>query len=109
MANNDGEIQKSYYAIGEVEKIVGVPASTLRHWEKEFDMLKPKKNRRGNRAYTPKDIALLKRIYYFLNVAEYTTSGALRKLKAKEASPEEQARDTLLKLRSFLVELKETL
>ena len=107
----DGEIKKQYYSIGEVEEIIDVPQSTLRFWEEKFEELEPRKNRRGNRAYTPKDLVLLQEIARLLNDEEYTINGAIKALrkKKKTSSPDKEVKDTLLNLKSFLVELKESL
>jgi DNA-binding transcriptional MerR regulator len=107
----EGEIQKQYYSIGEVEEIIGVPQSTLRFWEEKFEELEPRKNRRGNRAYTPKDLELISRINQLLNVEEYTINGAIKVLrrKGKQEDPTKDARETLQNLKRFLVDLKESL
>ena len=107
----EGEIQKQYYSIGEVEEIIGVPQSTLRFWEEKFEELEPRKNRRGNRAYTPKDLELISRINQLLNIDEYTINGAIKVLrrKGKSNDPAMEAKETLVNLRSFLVDLKESL
>jgi DNA-binding transcriptional MerR regulator len=107
----EGEIRKQYYSIGEVEEIIGVPQSTLRFWEEKFEELEPRKNRRGNRAYTPKDLELIYRINQLLNIEEYTINGAVKVLRRKGKSPDpaDEARQTLQNLKRFLVELKESL
>ncbi|MFK7970116.1 MAG: MerR family transcriptional regulator [Bacteroidia bacterium] len=109
--HDSDDIRKQYYSIGEVEEIIGVPQSTLRFWEEKFEELEPRKNRRGNRAYTAKDLDLLKRIAHLLNEEEYTISGAIKVLRKKtKANPsDKQVRETLTNLRSFLVGLKESL
>ena len=71
---------KLYYSIGEVAELLGVNASLIRFWEKEFDAIKPKKNAKGNRKFTPKDIETLKRIYDLVKVKGYTLEGAKKEL-----------------------------
>lgn len=71
---------KLYYSITEVATILGLKPHILRYWESEFPMLKPKKNRAGNRAYRQKDIDIARTIKYLLYEDGYTIDGALKKL-----------------------------
>ncbi len=73
--------EKRYYGIGEVAKAFGVNASLIRFWEKEFDALKPKKNAKGNRKFTPDDIKNLKFIYHLVKERGFTLEGAKIHLK----------------------------
>ena len=73
--------EKLYYSIGEVAKAFDVNASLIRFWEKEFDVLKPKKNAKGNRRFTPKDIKNLELIYHLVKVRGFTLDGAKTHLK----------------------------
>lgn len=73
--------QKRYYAIGEVANAFGVNTSLIRFWEKEFDVLKPKKNAKGNRKFTPEDIENLKLIYHLVKERGFTLEGAKLHLK----------------------------
>ncbi len=108
---NKDIIQKQYYTIGEVAKDLDLSASLIRFWETEFKEINPKKNRKGNRVYTPKDIETLRRIKYLLKTRKYTIKGAKERLKHEEEriDQEVQLRETLLKLKRFLLEIKETL
>lgn len=72
---------KLYYSISEVAEITGIKAYVLRFWEKEFTLLKPKKNRAGNRSYQQKDIDLVNQIKHLLYEEGYTIEGAKSKLK----------------------------
>ncbi|MRJ07462.1 MerR family transcriptional regulator [Ornithobacterium rhinotracheale] len=81
--------EKLYYKISEVAEAFGVNASLLRFWEKEFDILKPKKNRKGNRYFTPEDIQNLKVIYHLVKEKGYTLEGAKIALENKEKIEEE--------------------
>ncbi|TXE15742.1 MerR family transcriptional regulator [Psychroserpens burtonensis] len=73
--------EKRYYGIGEVAKAFGVNTSLIRFWEKEFDILKPKKNAKGNRKFTPEDIKNLKFIYHLVKERGFTLEGAKTHLK----------------------------
>ena len=73
--------EKRYYGIGEVARAFGVDTSLIRFWEKEFDILKPKKNAKGNRKFTPEDIKHLKFIYHLVKERGFTLEGAKTHLK----------------------------
>ena len=104
-------IKKQYYTIGEVAKELDLTTSLIRFWETEFREINPKKNRKGNRVYTAKDIETLRKIRYLLKNRKFTIKGAKERLKHESKAVEEeiQVRETLLRLRSFLLELKESL
>ena len=72
---------KHYYKIGEVAKAFDVNTSLIRFWEKEFDIIKPKKNKKGNRLFTPEDIKNFKLIYNLVKERGFTLDGAKQKLK----------------------------
>lgn len=78
--------EKRYYGIGEVARAFGVNTSLIRFWEKEFDELKPKKNAKGNRKFTPEDIKNLKFIYHLVKERGFTLEGA--KIHLKEGKKE---------------------
>ncbi len=67
---------KLYYSIGEVAKAFDVNTSLIRYWEQEFPIIKPKKNKKGNRYFTPSDIENLKIIYHLVKEKGYTLDGA---------------------------------
>ncbi len=73
--------EKRYYSIGEVAKAFDVNASLIRFWDKEFDILKPKKNAKGNRMFTPEDIKNLQLIYHLVKERGFTLDGARTHLK----------------------------
>jgi DNA-binding transcriptional MerR regulator len=73
--------EKRYYKIGEVAKAFGVNNSLIRFWEKEFDILKPKKNNKGNRLFTVGDLQNLKLIYHLVKEKGFTLDGARKKMK----------------------------
>ena len=76
--------EKRYYGIGEVAKAFDVNTSLIRFWEKEFEALKPKKNAKGNRKFTPEDIKNLKLIYYLVKERGLTLDGAKTRLKEEK-------------------------
>lgn len=72
---------KLYYTIGEVAEMFNVNVSLIRYWENQFSILKPKKNKKGNRLFTPKDVDNLHLIYYLVKEKKLTLEGAKLKLK----------------------------
>ncbi len=74
---------KQYYKIGEVAKAFSVNTSLIRFWEGEFSILKPKKNKKGNRLFRQDDIENLKKIYHLVKEKGFTLDGAKKKLKEK--------------------------
>lgn len=77
------ELTKLYYSIGEVSEMFGVTNSLVRYWETEFSRLKPKKNRRGDRQFTVKDINVIERIYTLVKERGFTLDGAKKEMKSK--------------------------
>lgn len=75
---------KRYYRIGEIAKAFNVNASLIRFWDKEFEALKPKKNAKGNRRFTPLDVQNLKLIYNLVKERGYTLEGAKTYLKEQD-------------------------
>lgn len=73
--------EKMYFSIGELAKAFDVNASMIRFWDKEFDILKPKKNAKGNRQFTQEDVKNLKLIYHLLKERGFTLEGAKTHLK----------------------------
>lgn len=76
--------EKRYYSIGEVAKAFDVNTSLIRFWEKEFDVIKPKKNAKGNRKFTPEDIKNLQFIYHLVKERGFTLEGAKTHLKEEK-------------------------
>ncbi len=103
--------EKLYYPIGEVAEMFGVNTSLIRFWEKEFDVLKPHKNKKGNRLFTNEDVSNLRLIFHLVKEKGYTLEGARKILDSsrKDHEMKLQVRDTLLRMKSFLEELKENL
>ncbi|MBE7641730.1 MULTISPECIES: MerR family transcriptional regulator [Salegentibacter] len=75
---------KRYYGIGEVAEAFKVNTSLIRFWEKEFDVIKPKKNAKGNRKFTPEDIKNLELIYHLVKERGFTLEGAKTHLKEEK-------------------------
>ncbi len=111
MAWKEKEIEKLYYSIGEVATMLEVNASLIRYWETQFDILKPRKNGKGDRFFTKDDIATLRLIYHLVRDKGYTLEGAKVQLKSKleEEKKKFQLVERLKKVRGFLVEMKEQL
>jgi DNA-binding transcriptional MerR regulator len=102
--------KKQYYAIGEVAVMFRENQSLIRYWETEFDILKPSKNRKGDRFFRPVDIKNLVMIYDLLRRRKFTIEGAKDYLK-RNKNPEEKFAmiQSLVKIKSFLLELKASL
>ena len=81
MSETKKTINKLYYSIGEVATMFKVNNSLIRFWEKEFSIIKPKKNKKGNRYFTPKDIENFKIIFHLVKERGYTLEGAKKKLR----------------------------
>ena len=75
MPYKEKKVEKLYYSIGEVAEMLEVPVSTVRFWENEFDILKPMKNKKGNRLFTPADIKNLKIIHHLVKEEGMTLAG----------------------------------
>lgn len=101
-------IEKKYFTIGEVAAQFKVATSLIRFWETEFDIIKPKKNRKGNRQFTKEDIESVRLIYHLVKEKGYTLQGAKDTIKkgVKEQQDNLEMISTLKNLRQFLVELK---
>ena len=101
---------KLYYSIGDVAGMFKVNASLIRLWENEFDVLKPKKNRKGDRLFRPEDVKNLKLIYHLLRERKYTMQGAKDFIRNnKKAEQKFEMIESLKKLKGFLNELKASL
>ena len=111
MTLNNKSNEKLFYKISEVAKMFNVNISAIRFWEKEFDILKPKKNRKGNRLFTPKDIKNMQIIHHLLKERGFTIEGAKKKLKEnkKDTINNVEIIQHLKGIRSFLVNLREKL
>jgi len=102
--------QKRYYGIGEVSAMFKVNISLIRFWENEFDILKPKKNGKGDRLFRPEDIKSLQLIYHLLREKKYSIAGAKDFLKKNKKTEEAFAMiEMLKKTKAFLLDLKANL
>lgn len=111
MPYKEKEIEKKYFTIGEVAEELGVATSLIRFWEGEFDIIKPKKNRKGNRQFTKEDIKNVKLIYYLVKERGFTLQGARDFIKndVEAASNKIELIQSLKNVRHFLVNLKQQL
>ncbi|SDR98258.1 DNA-binding transcriptional regulator, MerR family [Formosa sp. Hel1_31_208] len=103
--------EKRYYGIGEVAKAFNVNTSLIRFWEKEFDVLQPKKNAKGNRKFTPEDIKNLKFIYHLVKERGFTLEGAKTHLKEdkKQSLDKFQIINKLEGIKAQLIKIKSQL
>jgi DNA-binding transcriptional MerR regulator len=102
------KIERIYYTIGEVAKMFDVNTSLIRFWEKEFDIIKPHKNKKGNRLFTKKDVDNFHLIYNLVKERGYTLNGAKEKLKK---NPEDTIKEfeiikSLKKIEEFLLDVR---
>ncbi|MCQ2291843.1 MAG: MerR family transcriptional regulator [Bacteroidales bacterium] len=104
LPDNFDDKNKLYYSIGETAKMFDIPVSTLRYWENEFDVLKPRKNGKGDRFFSKNDIALIRTIHYLTKVKGYTLKGAKEAMKNNLTQEGENA--TIIKA---LTDIKEML
>jgi DNA-binding transcriptional MerR regulator len=105
------EIEKVYFRIGEVAEMFDVNVSLIRFWETEFDIIKPYRNKKGNRFFTPQDVDNFRLIYHLVKERGYTLQGAREKLKGNPADLQKDVEivKSLQQIRSFLLNLKEEL
>ena len=101
---------KLFYSIGEVAKMFDVNTSLIRFWEKEFDIIKPKKNKKGNRLFTQADVDHFHIIYHLVKERGFTLQGARAKLKENkdETIDNIEVVKTLQNLKNFLLDIKNT-
>lgn len=105
------EIEKLYYSISETAQMFNVNPSLLRYWEKEFDIIQPRKNKKGTRFFTKKDIENIRTIHYLTKEKGYTLQGAkdvLKKNYVKITGVAEMV-DSLNRIKHFLLEIKKEL
>lgn len=111
MAYKEKEIEKLYYSIGEVAEQFNVAPSLIRFWESEFDLIKPKKNRKGNRQFTKEDIDNVRTIYHLVKEKGFTLSGAKEMIRNDSNGVKDKIEliDSLKNVRRFLVEVRDRL
>lgn len=107
--------EKLYYSMGEVAEMFDVNPSLIRYWGSQFDALRPKRNKKGNRMFTPADVETLKLIYHLVKERKMTLEGARKALKAERAAaksdvaPEVELLERLQGVRAMLLQVRETL
>ncbi len=109
MPYKEKKIEKLYYSIGEVADMFGVNTSLIRFWEKEFDIIKPHKNKKGNRFFTKEDIENFHLIYHLVKERGLTLKGAMKKLKENKGDAEHdfEVIKKLEGIKTLLLNLKE--
>jgi DNA-binding transcriptional MerR regulator len=110
MNTKSAQSGKLFYSIGEVAKMFDVNTSLIRFWEKEFDIIKPKKNNKGNRLFTQADVDNFFIIYHLVKERGFTLQGAKDKLKENkdETINHIEVVKTLKNLKNFLLDIKNT-
>ena len=106
--------EKLFYSMGEVAEMFDVNASLIRHWESQFSVIRPKRNKKGNRLFSPQDVENLKLIYHLVKERGMTLEGAKKALKQKPAAEGGVQRDAelmerLQRIRALLAEVREDL
>lgn len=105
--------EKLFYTMGEVSEMFDVKPSLLRYWEEQFPTLRPKRNKKGNRLYSPQDVEQLKTIYHLVKERGMTIDGAKKALREqrKEGTVARNAQlmERLQRIRALLLEVREDL
>ncbi len=111
MPYKEPKIEKLYYTIGEVAEMFNVNTSLIRFWEKEFDIIKPHKNKKGNRLFTPQDVDNFHLIFHLVKENGMTLKGAKKKLKEnrEDTINDFEIVSRLKKIRSLLVEIRDNI
>lgn len=109
MPYKEKKVEKLFYSIGEVSGILNVPVSTIRFWENEFDILKPRKNKKGNRLFMPVDLKNLKIIHHLVKEKGMTLAGTKKLLSEKwqETDYKYEIRQSLSNIKDILMELRD--
>ncbi len=111
MPYKEKKVEKLYYSIGEVAEMFKVNTSLIRFWEKEFDIIKPQKNKKGNRFFTQQDIENFHMIYHLVKERGMTLKGAQKKMKEnrEDTTHNFEIITSLKSIRETLLEVKELL
>lgn len=111
MPYKEKEIEKLFYSIGEVAEMFKVNTSLIRFWEKEFDIIKPQKNKKGNRLFTKQDIDNFHIIYHLVKERGMTLNGAKKKMKEnkEDAINNFEVIQSLNNIKEMLLKIKEEL
>jgi DNA-binding transcriptional MerR regulator len=111
MPYKEKPVEKLFYTIGEVAGILDVPVSTVRFWENEFDILKPRKNKKGNRLFMPEDLRNLKIIHHLVKEKGMTLAGVKKQLSEKweETDYKFGIRESLTNIKDLLSEIRDSM
>lgn len=111
MPYKEKEIERKYYSIGEVATMFKVAPSLIRYWEGEFDIIKPKKDKKGNRRFTKDDIEKIRYIYQLVKVKGFTLQGAQEVIKKDQHQAFDKAGmvDRLNQIKRFLMDIRDSL
>ncbi|WP_320052214.1 MerR family transcriptional regulator [uncultured Acetobacteroides sp.] len=111
MPYKEKKVEKLFYSIGEVSEMLGVNPSLIRFWEKNFTIIKPQKNKKGNRLFTVKDIETLKLIYHLVKEKGMTLEGAQKRLKDNKEGEDRsfEVIDRLTKIKEMLLDVSSRL
>ncbi|MBS0011914.1 MAG: MerR family transcriptional regulator [Bacteroidales bacterium] len=111
MENKDEKKKKLFYSIGEVAEILGEQTSAVRYWENEFDIIKPQKNKKGNRMFTPEDVDKLKMIHYLLKEKGMTIAGVRKKMSENpdDMKKTHEVIQSLKEIREVLLEIRNSI
>ena len=105
--------EKLFYSMGEVAEMFDVNASLIRHWESQFSVIRPKRNKKGNRLFSPQDVENLKLIYHLVKERGMTLEGAKKALRQQPAEGgmerDAELMERLQRIRALLVEVREDL
>ncbi len=111
MPYKEPKIEKMYYTIGEVAEMFDVNTSLIRFWEKNFDIIKPHKNKKGNRLFTPADVDNFHIIFHLVKEKGMTLKGAQKKMEENKADTVNnfEVVTKLKEIKSMLLDIKENL
>ena len=111
MPYKEKKVEKLYYTIGEVAELLNVPVSTIRFWENEFDILKPRKNKKGNRLFMPGDLRNLTIIHHLLKEKGMTLAGTKKQISEKWQDTDYKfgIRESLLGIKELLSEIRDSM
>jgi DNA-binding transcriptional MerR regulator len=111
MPYKEAKVEKLFYSIGEVAEILDVPVSTVRFWENEFDILKPMKNKKGNRLFTPSDLRNLRIIHRLVRQEGMTLTGVRKKLSEKWEDTDRmfEINESLGKIKGMLIDIRDSI
>lgn len=111
MPYKEREIEKKYFSISEVAEMFGVAPSLIRYWEGEFEIIRPKKDRKGNRRFTKEDINKIRLVFHLVKEKGYTLQGAKEVIKKDLHVTADKAEmvTKLMQIKGFLTEIRDNL